>query len=434
MVPVRQVIIYAKVFITGSESEDAEDSNDGPTHRYYTEAWNLISSLFPDVQEELWQLSIDEFQTRIQAIKSGISSVRSADANRLKTHTADYVPLDPNNKIVLNIGKSKMDRGFNHKALGRLLVPVNLLEEYNENRDRVINRIESGEYRVTALQFPALLYQEGSYDPDNLLNGLFRGHFLIRCCISIFVGPQNALKAPGQVVVSKSCVANRLNVTRITPEIIAYICVQARFTLTTAGCWGYRDGGFNYSVFRRKIIELFQPGNGCYDDVWATTTLKWWNKQVFGNKDGNPTLLSSPDSDGDDDDNFFARVEAQVVMRMGGMATGLEPTRFENHAEDTPSTPLLTRVEPVPSSSVASAIASSPITPQPEEEIDCDSNFGRTCNLGTNVSDNIYYSIVSTTAILRMTSSLNKKSVAAANRARLKKPDVVNWLVVGGQA
>jgi hypothetical protein len=45
---------------------------------------------------------------------------------------------------------------------------------------RVINRIESGEYRVTALQFPALLYQEGSYDPDNLLNGLFRGHFLIR--------------------------------------------------------------------------------------------------------------------------------------------------------------------------------------------------------------------------------------------------------------
>ena len=33
-------------------------------------------------------------------------------------------------------------------------------------------------------------------------------------------------------------------------------------------------------------------------------------------------MLSSPDSDGDDDDNFFARVEAQVVMRMGGMATG----------------------------------------------------------------------------------------------------------------
>jgi hypothetical protein len=62
--------------------------------------------------------------------------VRSVDANRLKTHTADYVPLDPNNKIVLSIGKSKMDRGFNHKALGRLLVPVNLLEEYDENRDR----------------------------------------------------------------------------------------------------------------------------------------------------------------------------------------------------------------------------------------------------------------------------------------------------------
>ncbi|KAI0263153.1 hypothetical protein BGY98DRAFT_928697, partial [Russula aff. rugulosa BPL654] len=124
---------------------------------------------------------------------------------------------------------------------------------------------------------PALLYQEGSYDPDNLLSGLFRGHFLIRVRL-IFVGPLHALDAPGQVVVSRSCVANRLNIFQITPQIIAYICVQARFALTTAATWSYQDGDFDYVLFHRKITQLFQPEYGYYDEVWATTTLEWWNK------------------------------------------------------------------------------------------------------------------------------------------------------------
>jgi hypothetical protein len=31
-------------------------------------AWDVIVTLFPDVQEELWELSIDEFKSRIQAV------------------------------------------------------------------------------------------------------------------------------------------------------------------------------------------------------------------------------------------------------------------------------------------------------------------------------------------------------------------------------
>jgi hypothetical protein len=142
------------------------------------------------------------------------------------------------------------------------------------------------------------LYQEGSYNPDILLEGLFRGHFLTRvslfvsitnysqlihsqCCRCIFLGPQNAMSTPVQVVVRKACVANRLNVTRITPEIIAYICVQARFALTTAASWSYKDWNFNYKVFHRKILELFQPGNGRYHDTWVINTLQWWNMYAF---------------------------------------------------------------------------------------------------------------------------------------------------------
>jgi hypothetical protein len=71
-------------------------------------------------------------------VKSGISTSRASDANRLKVHTATYAPFDPEEKVTLNTGKSKADRGFNHPVLGRLLIPIDLLGEYDEDRDRYV--------------------------------------------------------------------------------------------------------------------------------------------------------------------------------------------------------------------------------------------------------------------------------------------------------
>ena len=63
-------------------------------------------------------------------------NARSTDANRLKTYTGHYVLLDTKSeKIILGTGHSKMDRGFNHPILGRLLLPINLLVDFDENRD-----------------------------------------------------------------------------------------------------------------------------------------------------------------------------------------------------------------------------------------------------------------------------------------------------------
>ena len=72
-------------------------------------------------------------------IKRGMLNSRSMDANRLKTHTANYAPLDPENeRVVLCTGRSKMDRGFNHPVLGRLLLPVDLLGEYDRNHNEYV--------------------------------------------------------------------------------------------------------------------------------------------------------------------------------------------------------------------------------------------------------------------------------------------------------
>ena len=69
----------------------------------------------------------------------GMCSARGVDAHRLKTQTGLYASLDPNDpeqRILLNDGNSKADRGFNHPKLGRYLLPVKYLEEYDKDSTR----------------------------------------------------------------------------------------------------------------------------------------------------------------------------------------------------------------------------------------------------------------------------------------------------------
>ena len=130
--------------------------------------------------------------------------VRSTDAHRIKTSTADYILLDPRTR-----GQSLTSAGprwteasttpfwpvsffqlTSSRSMMRIAISTCSLLPFltiNSLFYRVISSIESGECPVTAFQFPALLYEEGSYDPNNLLQGLFRGHFLIRVSLSYTV-------------------------------------------------------------------------------------------------------------------------------------------------------------------------------------------------------------------------------------------------------
>lgn len=154
------------------------------------------------------------------------------------------------------------------------------------------------------------------------------------------------------------------------------------------------------------------------------------HRQVFGNKDGNPTLIPSSNSDNENPNNFFARVGAQVARRNGGTtdipqregaASSLPVTpQHEDAASSSPvilqregaassspvtlqhedaasSSPVTPQREDAPPSSPVTpqredATPSSPVTPQHEdsdEEIGCHPKLSRTRNLGTNVSINV---------------------------------------------
>ena len=55
---------------------------------------------------------------------------RSQDAHRLKELAGSLVGQAPDTQFVLS-RDTKSDRGFNHQAIGQLLVPVHLLKAYD---------------------------------------------------------------------------------------------------------------------------------------------------------------------------------------------------------------------------------------------------------------------------------------------------------------
>ncbi len=112
-----------------------------------------------------------------------------------------YVELEqPDKQIVPRIDpaapKSPI-RGHNHPVFSRLLCPVKYLQadfdpnpaEYvafifnnylNSSTSRFQNKLLNNKVRVTAEDFPALLYPDGAYDPDDPESGLFRNPVLVR--------------------------------------------------------------------------------------------------------------------------------------------------------------------------------------------------------------------------------------------------------------
>ncbi|EJD04437.1 uncharacterized protein FOMMEDRAFT_155565 [Fomitiporia mediterranea MF3/22] len=63
----------------------------------------------------------------------------------------------------------------------------------------------------------------------------------------------------------------------VTLEMIAYICVQACFFISTLETFSKVNENFNFKAFYYTILEFFEDCKS----LWVQDTLNWWNGQVF---------------------------------------------------------------------------------------------------------------------------------------------------------
>ncbi|KAF8436567.1 hypothetical protein L210DRAFT_3647883 [Boletus edulis BED1] len=222
-------------------------------------------------------------------MNSDIKSTRSSDASHLKTQIPSYCLPNPHDPTSLHppiaVGADRAELGLNHPILARWLCPLDQLKVFDENPEQARKALASGEIPMESYDFPALFWsgtmpgQDG--DPDDPLPGLFRSYFLVRVARHIFLGPSFAIAHPEKK--NRSCNAILNDVTTIEPEHIAYVCIHARFGITSKRQWNEVDGDVNYSEMYRSIIRFIRHAD---DLKWREGLLQWWNKEIFGNENG----------------------------------------------------------------------------------------------------------------------------------------------------
>ncbi|KAG2144820.1 hypothetical protein BD769DRAFT_1347572, partial [Suillus cothurnatus] len=156
-------------------------------------------------------------------------------------------------------------------------------------------KIQAGSLRVTAALWPAYLYPGDSpgqdFDPDDIIEGLFRGYLLECVAKHIFTSPSSALSA-GASNGTRPCNAKIHGMSVVEAEHIAYAAVQVRFSLSymfsflVSTCqarfgissldkWKDKDGLFHYSNFYYRITRLIRERR---DGEWVDSLLAYFNE------------------------------------------------------------------------------------------------------------------------------------------------------------
>ncbi|EKM78995.1 hypothetical protein AGABI1DRAFT_129261 [Agaricus bisporus var. burnettii JB137-S8] len=201
---------------------------------------------------------------------------RNEDTSSLKKNAMKYLPLDPFKTPVMppipTSGKEL--RGFNHVMTARLLTPMKDIAEFDNDPNSYIQKHADGQVKLTASRLPFFLYDETNYDPDIPDLGLLKGHFIIRVFRCLMTGPSSAIDKRRRA--AKKSKAEIHNLDRPTAKTIAYACVLARQTLSSAECYSTTDGDFNYAMFYDIIEALLDDG----DDPWVNDVFEFYIRET----------------------------------------------------------------------------------------------------------------------------------------------------------
>ncbi|KAI9433957.1 hypothetical protein H4582DRAFT_2081635 [Lactarius indigo] len=294
------------------------------THASYAVHWDAALMFSATLRKRVKQQD-PEMRDVEQALLEGMRSGCSGDAHHLKTHTT---MLASKTKANLTLSRdSKSDRGFNHDILGRLLIPIEHIAEYDS--DPLRTKVNSGVkgYEVTAHDAPAFLYEDpDKYNPDDVLSGFMRGYFLTRCLRVIFTGPRTAMRPlrPNQKP-SRTCVARLFNLESVSASIVVYVAVQARFALSSQQTWSGKDEDFDYEEFTENLFKVFEE-----NEQWAEQTIRWWNKELFSREEGaRPTGSTQVNAS----NGFLAKARAQNAKHLADEAAAKMAAAYEATAE-----------------------------------------------------------------------------------------------------
>ncbi|KAI0040570.1 hypothetical protein FA95DRAFT_1611701 [Auriscalpium vulgare] len=263
-----------KVELDGEDGE-SDATLETEDEQRLTQDWTILCKLIPGFQHDMIVLAEKRKIRKVisSEITCGAEHARADDSSGLKSAILGYLHLDitlPLDPPIPVQDVHKALRGWNHPATATLLTPI----EWEANQT-IWTDVLAGRRQVTAEQMPRLLYPEGHvFNPENIDDGLFRSHVLIRVAKHIFQGPSSALQGPGYKK-GRAGVAKLIGMTKMTPHALAYVIVQARFSMSDVQEWHVIDRDFDYRTFFWNVVGILETDEG-------KATLELFDHEVFG--------------------------------------------------------------------------------------------------------------------------------------------------------
>ncbi|KAJ3502535.1 hypothetical protein NMY22_g18550 [Coprinellus aureogranulatus] len=254
-------------FQAGILTEEELPSQDRREHEIFT----ALLELSPGLDSRVLRASADELHYLADTISKGAAGARADDTKSLKSVVIDWITpeggvLHP--PLSRNV---KTDRGFYHNRTGELLCPATL----DWADDRIKTQLRSGEISVTGDIWPAFLYLDLKFNPENPWEGLFQGKLLVSAYKHVFTSPSSVDQ---ETRATRSGNAEIHGMKSVTIPSLAYISTLVRFSLSSSAVFCRNDRSTDSERFY-KTINDFLGSPSEKEEVDAL--LKWWNQKIF---------------------------------------------------------------------------------------------------------------------------------------------------------
>ncbi|EMD39368.1 hypothetical protein CERSUDRAFT_122753 [Gelatoporia subvermispora B] len=260
------------------------------------------------------RLFLDNFDGCLDGIESLTSyldacakAARGDEVGSLRDKLGDLVPALRDHG--LHGRAQKAFRGFLSTITGRLLCPQARLAEFDADPPKFCEQVRYGEIEVCAGHLPSFLYDQKMVQAARMEPGLLRSSLLVKAYKCVYTGPNSVTsEEPGRKTAGKPSRAHQMKMTNVTARSIAHVATMMRFVLNSQPEWDSRDGNFDGQEFFELIVQIFTKKK------WASETLAWWDKEVFGTAAGRSASKRGADNSaaaidalmaelGDDDDD-----------------------------------------------------------------------------------------------------------------------------------
>ncbi|KAI0643890.1 hypothetical protein C8Q79DRAFT_1012428 [Trametes meyenii] len=297
---------YDRVLVDGLASDgkdDEDDDNDDDDDAHSGDVkWNthwqvrynfaVIKEYLPGFEEHAEYLrQRPDLVTKLAKWMTTVAGkARGSDITRIKASAFKIAKFtDP-------ALQRKANRGFKHTETGRLLCPVKLLVDFDNDPEgfcRKVYNMHDDRPRVAGGDWPAFMYDMKLYIPGKLKPGFLKSQMLLDIHNSfklVFTGPASADAPSHQTKVKgKPSISRKLQIHMVVITSIIYVAALVRFALNAQNEWADANGEWDGWDFAESIMTCMLR-----DTAWQEELTEWYTERVYGGVSNDTTTSSEP--------------------------------------------------------------------------------------------------------------------------------------------